>query len=113
MAGGRGNDLGIGNNDFSPGIDATQFNSGGVDVTTTFSGTNGYDVYVGADAVGNSVNGYACSDCRAYLEARSSQTNEGDVSARANTTVAGSGRAIISGANATGNAATFHVSRSQ
>ena len=34
----------------------------------TFSGTNGYDVYVGADAVGNSVTGYACSDCQGDAE---------------------------------------------
>ena len=86
-------------------------NSGGVDVTATFSGTNGYDVYVGADAVGNSVTGYACSDCEGYLEARNTQTNNGDISAAANTTVAGSTRAVITGANAVGNAATFHVSR--
>lgn len=108
---GAANDLSVGNNDIYLEIDATQFNSGGVDVTATFSGTNGYDVYVGADAVGNSVNGYACSECRGYLEATSNQTNSGDVSARANTTVAGSGRAVIAGANATGNSATFHVSR--
>ena len=108
---GVGNDLSVGNNDIYLEIDATQFNSGGVDVTATFSGTNGFDAYVGADAVGNSVSGYACADCQGYLEATNSQTNSGDVSARADTTVAGSGRAVITGANATGNSATFHVSR--
>lgn len=108
---GAANELSVGNNDIYVEIDNSQFNSGGVDVTATFSGTNGYDVYVGADAVGNSVTGYACSECEGYLEARNSQTNSGDVSATANTTVAGSTRAVITGANAVGNSATFYVSR--
>lgn len=108
---GVANELSVGNNDIYVEIDNTQINSGGVDVTATFSGTNGYDAYVGADAVGNSVTGFACSDCEGYLEARSAQTNSGDVSAVANTTVAGSGRAVVTGSNATGNAATFYVSR--
>ena len=108
---GAANELSVGNNDIYVEIDNSQFNSGGVDVIATFSGTNGYDVSVGADAVGNSVTGYACSDCEGYLEARNTQTNNGDISAAANTTVAGSTRAVITGANAVGNAATFHVSR--
>lgn len=108
---GAGNELSVGNNDIFVEIDNTQINTGGVDVSATFSGTNGYDVYVGADAVGNSVTGYACSECQGHLEARNSQTNSGDVSAVANTTVAGSGRAVITGANAVGNSATFYVSR--
>ena len=108
---GAANELSVGNNDIYVEIDNSQFNSGGVDVTATFSGTNGYDVYVGADAVGNSATGYSCSDCGGYLEARNSQTNSGDVSATADTTVAGSTRAVITGANSVGNSATFHVSR--
>lgn len=106
-----GNDLSVGNNDIYLELDNTQLNTGGVDSTATFSGTNGYDVYVGADAVGNNVTGYGCSTCNGYMEVRNSQTNEGNVSATANTTVAGSGRAVITGANATGNSATFYVSR--
>lgn len=108
---GAGNELSVGNNDIYVEIDNTQFNSGGVDVTATFSGANGYDVSVGADAVGNSVTGYACSTCEGYLEARNSQTNQGDVSAIANTTVSGSNRSVITGANAVGNSASFYVSR--
>lgn len=108
---GAANELSVGNNDVYVEIDNTQFNTGGVDVTATFSGTNGYDVAVGADAVGNSVTGYACSECDGRLEARNSQTNTGDVSATANSAVAGSARSVISGANAVGNAANFHVSR--
>ena len=108
---GAANELSVGNNDIYVEIDNSQFNSGGVAVTATFSGTNGYDVYVGADAVGNSVTGYACSECEGSLEARNSQTNGGDVSAAADTTVAGSTRAVITGANAVGNSASFYVSR--
>jgi hypothetical protein len=108
---GAANDLTVGNNDIYVEIDNTQFNTGGVDVAATFSGTNGYDVSVGADAVGNSVTGYACSQCDGYLEAANTQTNTGNVSAIANTTVAGSNRSVITGANAVGNAASFYVSR--
>ena len=108
---GAANDLTVGNNDIYVEIDNTQFNTGGVDVVATFSGTNGYDVSVGADAVGNSVTGYACSQCDGYLEAANTQTNTGNVSAVANTTVAGSNRSVITGANAVGNAASFYVSR--
>jgi len=108
---GAANELSVGNNDIYVEIDNTQFNTGGVDVIATFSGTNGYDVSVGADAVGNSVTGYACSECEGYLEAANTQTNTGNVSAVANTTVAGSNRSVITGANAVGNAASFYVSR--
>ena len=108
---GAANELSVGNNDIFVEIDNTQFNTGGVDVISTFSGTNGYDVSVGADAAGNSVTGYACSECEGHLEARNTQTNNGDVSAVANTTVAGSSRSVITGANAVGNSASFYVSR--
>lgn len=111
QARGAGNELSVGNNDVFVEIDSTQINTGGVNVTAAFSGTNGYDAYVGAEAVGNSVTGYACSECEGRLDATSSQVNHGDVSATAQTTVAGSGRAVISGANAVGNAASFHVTR--
>lgn len=108
---GAANELSVGNNDIYVEIDNAQFNTGGVDVISTFSGTNGYDVSVGADAVGNSVTGYACSQCDGYLEAANTQTNTGDVSAVANTTVTGSNRSVITGANAVGNSASFYVSR--
>jgi hypothetical protein len=108
---GAGNQLSVGNNDIYVEIDNTQFNSGGVDVSASFSGTNGYDAYVGADAVGNSVTGYACSECAGYLTATNAQTNDGTVTATASTVVAGSSRAVITGANAVGNAASFYVTR--
>jgi hypothetical protein len=92
-------------------IDNAQFNSGGVQADASFAGAYGYDAYVGADAVGNSVTGFACAECGATLEAENSQTNSGNVSATARTTVGGDGRAVITGANATGNAASFYVTR--
>ena len=58
---GAGNQLSVGNNDIFVEIDNSQINSGGVEVTATFAGTNGYDVYVGAEATGNAVTGYALS----------------------------------------------------
>ncbi len=108
---GAANEVSVGNNDIYVEIDNNQFNAGGVDVSATFSGTNGYDVYVGADAVGNAATGYACSECPGYIEATNVQTNEGDITAQSSVTVAGSNRAVISGANAVGNSASFYVSR--
>ncbi|MFN3670119.1 MAG: holdfast anchor protein HfaD [Brevundimonas sp.] len=111
QARGAGNELTAGNNDVYLEIDSTQFNAGGVNVTAAFAGTNGYDVSVSAEAVGNSITGYACSECDGSLQATSIQTNNGDVSAIANAAVAGANRSVIAGAQATGNAATFYVSR--
>ena len=106
-----GNALSVGNNDIYVRIDNDQINTGGVQADASFSGAYGYDAYVGADAVGNSVTGYACADCGATLEADNVQNNAGDVSATARTTIGGDGRAVITGANATGNAANFYVTR--
>ena len=106
-----GNEVSVGNNDVYVEIDNTQLNTGGVDASATFSGNGGYDAYVGADAVGNSVVGYACSECAGQLNATNVQQNDGDVSATTNVTVGGNGRAAVTGANAVGNAATFYVSR--
>lgn len=106
-----GNTLSVGNEDIYVRIDNSQFNSGGVQADASFTGAYGYDAYVGADAVGNSVTGYACAECGATLQADNDQTNTGDVSATARTTVSGDGRAVITGANATGNAANFYVTR--
>lgn len=101
----------VGNNDIYVDIDNTQLNTGGVEATASFAGQTGYDAYVGANAAGNSVTGYACAECGGDLNARNVQTNSGDVSAVANTTISGSGRNLIAGANAVGNTATFYVTR--
>lgn len=105
------NEVQAGNNDVYVEIDNTQLNTGGVEASASFAGTNGYDVYLGADAVGNSVTGYACSTCAGYIDATNSQTNNGNVTATATATVNGQGRAVIGSATATGNSATFYVSR--
>ncbi len=110
-ASGTGNEASIGNNDRYLQIDNAQVNSGGVEVAATFEGTNGYDVRVAAEAVGNSVTGYACSQCDGYMDVTNAQTNSANVSATASTTIRGGGRSVIIGANAIGNTATFYVSR--
>ncbi|MND81011.1 hypothetical protein D3C80_727950 [compost metagenome] len=105
------NEVTVGNNDIYVDIDNTQMNTGGVEATASFVGQKGYDAYVGANAAGNSVTGYACAECGGDLNARNVQTNTGNVSAIANTTINGNGRNVIAGANAVGNAATFYVTR--
>lgn len=108
---GTGNEVSVGNNDRYLKIDNSQVNSGGVEVTSTFEGTNGYDVRVAAEAVGNAVTGYACSQCDGYMDVTNAQTNSANVSATASTTIRGGGRSVVTGANAIGNSATFYVSR--
>ena len=66
---------------------------------------------VAAEAVGNSVTGYACSQCDGQMDVTNAQTNSGNVSATATTTIRGNGRSVATGANAIGNSATFYVSR--
>jgi hypothetical protein len=106
-----GNALSVGNDDIYVRIDNDQINTGGVQADASFAGAYGYDAYVGADAVGNSVTGYACAECGATLQADNVQSNSGDVSATARTTVTGDSRAVITGTNAVGNAANFYVTR--
>jgi len=108
---GTGNAASVGNNDKYLELDNSQINSGGVEVRAEFSGAQGYDAYVSANAAGNSVTGYACAECQATLNATNNQTNDGNVSASASTTISGASRNVITGSNAVGNAATFYVSR--
>lgn len=111
VASGAGNVHNAGNNDAYVDIDNAQVNSGGVEVLATFTGHDGYDAVVGADAMGNQVTGYACSTCEGTLNAVNTQTNSGGVSALANAHTTGTARSIVAGANATGNSASFYVSR--
>ena len=104
-----GNNVVVGNNDIYVDIDNIQNNTGGVEATASFVGQKGYDAYVGANAAGNSITGYACAECGGDLNANNVQTNAGNVRAMATTTINGQGRNVISGANAVGNAATFYV----
>jgi len=57
------NEVIAGNTDIYLALDNTQLNTGGVEATATYTGVSGYDAYVGAEAVGNSVTGSACSQC--------------------------------------------------
>lgn len=111
VADGVGNQAVSGNADIWVEIDNNQINTGGVAVTAYVTGHTGYDAYVGANATGNSVTGYACSDCGGVLTATNSQTNSGPVSAIANTNLTGGSRAVITGSTATGNSASFYVTR--
>ena len=104
------NETVAGNNDIYLKLDNTQLNSGGVEANATYVGVNGYDAYVGADAVGNAVTGYACSQCGGDVNITNNQTNTGNVTATTSATVA-SGRTAVVGANAVGNTATFYISR--
>ena len=111
QARGVGNEVSAGNNDVYLEFDNVQLNNGQIDASAQFSGGTGYDAYVGADAAGNAVTGYACSECEGFIDARNSQTNTADVTATATATTQGSTRAVLAGANAVGNTATFYVSR--
>ncbi len=104
------NETVAGNNDIYLKLDNTQLNSGGVEANATYVGVNGYDAYVGADAVGNAVTGYACSQCGGDVNITNNQTNSGNVTATTSATVA-SGRTAVVGANAVGNTASFYISR--
>jgi hypothetical protein len=106
-----GNVVEVGNNDIHLQIDNSQLNTGGVEAVASFAGTNGYDAYVGADATGNSITAYACADCSAYMGITNTQVNNANVTASATTVINGAGRAVVSGVNATGNSATFYVTR--
>ncbi|MNQ52613.1 hypothetical protein D3C85_666370 [compost metagenome] len=104
-----GNNVVVGNNDIYVDIDNLQNNTGGVEASASFVGQKGYDAYVGANAAGNSITGYACAECGGDLNATNIQTNAGNVRAMTATTINGQGRNVIAGSNAVGNAATFYV----
>lgn len=111
IADGVGNQATVGNADIWVEIDNRQINTGGVAVSADLSGHNGYDAYVGANATGNAVTGYACSDCGGVVRATNSQTNASSISASATTNLTGTNRAVITGTTATGNSASFYVTR--
>ncbi|MEH6664137.1 MAG: holdfast anchor protein HfaD [Brevundimonas sp.] len=110
-AGATANSVHVANADIYVRIDNSQVNSGGVEADASFVGNTGYDAYVGADAAGNTITAYSCSDCPGYLEAANTQVNTGNVTATATTQIDAYGRAIITGVNAVGNSATFYVTR--
>ncbi len=109
-ASGIGNQMSAGNNDIYVRVNNDQLSTGGVDVSAEFVGNTGYDGYVTADAVGNQALAYACSTCQADMGVTSNQVNNSDVNATATASVA-QGRTVVSTARATGNSATWYVSR--
>lgn len=106
------NEVIAGNNDIYLKLDNTQINSGGVEATATYVGVKGYDSYVSSDAIGNSVTGYACSNCGGEINFNNNQVNNGAVTATTNVNIAQPNRNVAVGANAIGNSATFFISGS-
>lgn len=106
---GAGNAMEAGNNDVLVVIDNSQLNTGGVEAVASFAGQQGYDVALGATAIGNTATGYACSECPGYLDANNTQTNSANVTATVSGDINGASRAVIGSATAVGNSATFYV----
>lgn len=115
VAQGVGNAMMAANVGPSTEVSNTQNNSGGIEVTSSFTGgnTNGasYDSAVSASAIGNSATGFACTDCGGVITVNNSQTNSGGVGATSTVTLTGSNRSVSSTATAVGNNATFYVSK--
>ncbi len=89
-----------------------QFNgAGGVEAIASFSGQDGFDATVRANAMGNDATAYACSECTGTVNVNSRQVNQGDVAATASLTVGGSSRNLYGVSTAVGNNASFYVSR--
>lgn len=110
QANGVGNSMLAGNNGPEIAIDSAQLNSGGVEVSARFNGSEGYDAYVSSTAMGNAATGYACSECEASMNVRNRQTNDGGVSATSTVNITGSGRNVVGTSTAVGNSASFWVS---
>jgi len=111
---GVGNSVMAGNYGPEIVLDNSQLNTGGVNVISTFVGDNGYDAYVSSTAIGNAVTGFACSACEpGRATVSNSQRNEGGVSAQGAMTITGQNRVVNSVTSATGNTATFYVTRPQ
>lgn len=109
---------GVGNSSLVGGIgDLTDLvndqvnQGGGVDVLASFGGTDGYDAFVSATAIGNAAIGYACSQCNGAINATSRQSNSTDVAASATLTATGTSRYVNAASSAIGNSASYYVSQ--
>ncbi|MBS0296864.1 MAG: holdfast anchor protein HfaD [Proteobacteria bacterium] len=111
MAFGAGNSSQAGEQGPLLNFDNTQTTTGGVEVFSTVNGTTGFDANASAIAVGNTTTGYACGDCQASMSINNSQTNSDGVSATATVNIAGQARGMTGTATATGNSATFFVTK--
>ncbi|MDP3748447.1 MAG: holdfast anchor protein HfaD [Phenylobacterium sp.] len=93
-------------------LDTVQLNEGGgIEAVANFIGTDGYDATATSTAMGNSVTGYACSECEGRMSITNSQVNRSDVGAQSIVNVSGGGRSASSVSTAVGNTATYYVSR--
>jgi hypothetical protein len=117
---GVGNSTLAGNSGAGITLDNTQLNgTGGVQSEASFTGVSGYDAQVASTAMGNAATGYSCASCGGGMTIRNSQTNLGDVSSTASTSVSydpanvgsGSGRYISATSTAVGNNASFYVTK--
>jgi len=112
-ASGVGNSVVAGNLNGDLTLDNTQNNSGGgVEVTSSFSGTGGlgYDASSTAIAMGNAVTGYACSTCANRMTVTNRQNNSTAVAATSTVTMNTANRSVTGVSTAIGNTATFYVS---
>lgn len=106
-----GNSTLAGNSGEAVVLENVQLNTGGgVEAIASFEGTDGYDGYSRATAVGNDTTGYACTTCYGSMTVDIRQTNSADVGATSTTTI-GSGRVVNSTSTAVGNNASFYVTR--
>lgn len=106
-----GNSSMAGNSGEAVELTNVQLNTGGgVEAIASFEGTDGYDGYSRATAVGNDTTGYACTTCYGSMTVDSRQTNSADVGATSTTTI-GSGRVVNSSSTSVGNNASFYVTR--
>lgn len=117
---GVGNSTYAGNSGAGITLDNTQINgTGGVQSEASFTGVSGYDAQVASTAMGNAATGFSCAACGGGMTIRNSQTNLGDVSSTASTSVSydpanvgsGSGRYIGATSTAVGNNASFYVTQ--
>ncbi len=93
-------------------LDTVQLNEGGgIEAVANFIGTDGYDATATSTAMGNSVTGYACSECEGRMGVTNSQVNRSDVGAQSIVNVSGGGRSATGVSTAVGNTATYYVSR--
>jgi len=101
-------------------LDNTQINgAGGVQSEASFTGVSGYDASVTSTAMGNAATGFSCASCGGGMTIHNSQTNLGDITSTASTTVSsdpanvgsGAGRYISATSTAVGNNASFYVTQ--
>lgn len=110
-ASGAGNSFVALNGDILTQVNTSQTAYGGVEVIAKTTGTNGYDAYANATAIGNSAVIGNCAPCQSQMTVNNNQTNLDGVTATASINVTGIGRSAIATSSAIGNSATIYVGR--